>query len=256
MDNINDARNKNAGETRPPDEVIRLLHLIDLAHSNSTLPDPSRTPHPSAPQSSRTPVGITPNNIRLPGLSSLFPAYSSGRPEQAYPTPSPSTAVSPPNNDTPKYVSPYASPEWHAISTYFQAIHRGYTFHLKCNRHFFMVYNEKQIGQLLVEFQASLVENRPLTSVRECELFSASTIAAIFNRVQIPAGVSDAFYRASSERFGGWVLDQPLAAMRCCGLLGLSNLFQKATISVLYFGRIHCNQRTQASVLTVHQIWV
>jgi hypothetical protein len=153
-------------------------------------------------------------------------------------------------------VSPYASPEWHAISTYFQAIHRGYTFHLKCNRHFFMVYNEKQIGQLLVEFQASLVENRPLTSVRECELFSASTIAAIFNRVQIPAGVSDAFYRASSERFGGWVLDQPLAAMRCCGLLGLSNLFQKATISVLYFGRIHCTQRTQASVLTVQQIWV
>jgi hypothetical protein len=251
MDNINDARNSTAVETKPPDEVLRLLHLIDLAHSNSTPPDTtSRTPHPSAPQSSQSPVGNTPNKIRLPGLSSLFPAYSSGRPEQAYPTPSPSTAVSPPDSGTPKYLLPYASPEWHAISTYFQPIHRGYTFHLKCNRQFFMAYNEKQIGQLLVEFQASMAENRPLTSVRECELFSASTIAAIFNRVQIPAGVSDIFYRAASERIGNWVLDQPLAAMRCCALLGLSNLFQKATISVLYFGRIHCTYRMQATVLT------
>jgi hypothetical protein len=250
MDNITDARNNNSVEAKPPDEVVRLLHLIDLAHSNSTPPDTSRTPHPSAPPSSQTPVGNTPKNIRLPGLSSIFPAYSSGRPEQAYPTPSPSTAVSPPNNDTSKYVSPYASPEWRAISTYFQAIHRGYTFHLKCNRHFFMTYNEKQFGQLLVEFQASMAGDRPLTSVRECELFSASTIAAIFNRVQIPAGASDVFYRAASERIGSWVLDQPLAAMRCCALLGLSNLFQKATISVLYFGRMHCTYRMQATALT------
>jgi hypothetical protein len=251
MDNVNDARNSNAVETKPPDEVLRLLHLIDLAHTNSTPPDTSRTPHPyAAPQSSQTLVGNRQNNIRLPGLSALFPAYSSSRPEQAYPTPSPSAAVSPPNSDTLKYVSPYASPEWHAISTYFQAIHRGYTFHLKCNRHLFIAYNEKQIGQLLVEFQASMAENRALTSVRECELFSASTIAAIFNRVQIPAGVSDAFYRAASERIGDWVLDQPLAAMRCCALLGLSNLFQKATISVLYFGENHFASRTQVTVLT------
>jgi hypothetical protein len=245
----NNARNVVV-DTRPPDEVSRLLRLIDLAHSNSTPPDTSRSSYLATPQSSQTPVSNTPNSIRLPGLSALFPAFSSGRPEQAYPTPSPSTAVSPPNNDTPRYVSPYTSAEWHATSTYFQAIHRGYAFHLKCNRHFFVVYNEEQFGQLLVESQASLAERRPLTSVRECELFSASTIATIFNRVEIPAGVSDVFYRAASERIGDWVLDQPLAAMRCCGLLGLVNLFQKATISVLYFGKIYLTKRMQAAVLT------
>jgi hypothetical protein len=228
-----DARN-NGVETEPPAEVSRLLRLIHLAQNNSTPSDPRRTPHPPAPQ---TPASNTPNSIRLPGLSSLFPAFVSTRPEQAYPTPSPSTAVSPPNNATPKYVSPYASPpEWHAISTYFQAVQRGYSFHHKCNHHFFVACDEKQFGQLLVDFQASVAESRPLTNVRECELFSASAIAAIFNRVQIPARVSDVFYRAASERFGDWVLYQPLAAMRCCAHLGLANLFQKATISVLYFG--------------------
>lgn len=218
----------------PPDEVARLLRLLELAHSNSIPPDTTATS-----QSSSTHVANTPNGIRLPGLSALFPAFSSGRPDDVYPTPSPSTAVSPPDNGTPKYVSPYASPERHAIGTHFQSIHRGFSFHLKCNRHAFMVYNEKQFGQLLVEFQASLAEGRPLTGVRECELFSASVIAAVFNRVQIPAKVGDVFYRAASERIGGWVFNEPLAAMRCCAFLGLANLFQKATISVLYFGETY-----------------
>jgi hypothetical protein len=236
----NDAHKNAVGTKKPPDEVLRLLHLIDLAQNGSTPPDTSLTSHPPpAPQSSQTPEGSTPNSIRLPGLSSLFPAFSSTRREQAYPTPSPSTAVSPPNNNTPKYVSPYASPEWHAVSTYLQAIHRGYYFHHQCNHHLFVAYSKAQFGQLLVEAQASLAESRPLSNARECELFSASTIAAIFNRVQIPASVSDVFYRAASERIGDWVLDQPLAAMRCCAVLGLANLFQKATISVLYFGEVY-----------------
>lgn len=234
-----DAHDHAVGTKKPPDEVLRLLHLIGRAHNGSTPPDASLTPHPSAPQSSPTPESNTPNNIRLPGLSALFPAFSSSRAEQAYPTPSPSTAVSPPDIGTPKYVSPYTSPEWHAISTYFQAIHRGYAFHYQCNNHLFLAYSNPQFGQLLDDYQVSLAESRPLTSARECELFSASTIAAIFNRVQIPASVSDVFYRAASERIGDWVLESPLAAMRCCALLGLSNLFQKATISVLYFGEVY-----------------
>ena len=244
----NDALN-NAVGTKPPDEVLRLLHLIDLAHNgSSTPPDASHISHPPAPQSSQTPERNTPNSIRLPGLSSLFPAFSSSRVEQAYPTPSPSNAVSPPGNGAPKYVSPYASPEWHAISTYFQAVHRGYAFHYQCNNHLFVAYSKPDFGQLLAEYQVSLAESRPLTSARECELFSASTIAAIFNRVQIPASVSDVFYRAASERIGDWVLESPLAAMRCCALLGLSNLFQKATISVLYFGETYTvTNKIQAS---------
>jgi len=244
----------------PPDEVSRLLHLIELAHGNSTGPHTSRTSsHPLAPQppQAQPQVYDTPNNIRLPGLSALFPAFSSGRPDEAsaYPTPTSSNTVSPPNNDTVKYVSPYASPEWHAISTYILAIHRGFSFHRKCNRHAFMACDEGKFGQLINDYQASMTDSRPLTSVRECELFSASTIAAIFNRVQIPAGVGDVFYRAASERIGDWVLGQPVTAMRCCAMLGLVNLFQKATISVLYFGRIHCTGKRHAPALTTQQIW-
>lgn len=244
-----------AVDTEPLDEASCLLRLIDLAHGKSTPSDSGRTSHPAAPQPSQTSGSNTPNIIRLPGLSALFPAFSSGRPDEPYPTPSPSAAVSPPNNDRAKYVSPYASPEWHAINTYFQAVQRGFSFHLKCNRHAFVAYNDKQVGQLLVEFQASVAESRPLASSRACELFSASAIAAVFNRVEIPAGVSDVFYRAASERVGDWVLDQPLAAMRSCALLGLVNLFQKATISVLYFGKMSRTDMIQAPALRSPQIW-
>lgn len=241
--------------TEPPDEVLRLLRLIELAHGSSTPPQRSReTSRTSSRLSAPLPPHAqlhgrdTPNSIRLPSLSALFPAFSPGRPDEAsaYPTPAPSSTVSPPNNDKASYVSPYASPEWHAISTYLLAIHRGFSFHRKCNRHAFIAYDEKQFGQLLIDYQAGVAGSRPLDSVRECELFSASTIAATFNRVQIPAGVGDVFYRAAAERFGDWVLDEPVTAMRCCAMLGLANLFQKATISVLYFGRIYCTSKVQA----------
>ena len=122
------------------------------------------------------------------------------------------------------------------MSTHLEAVHRGFAFHRKCNRHAFIAYDETQVDRLLEEFQSSIAETRQLSEIKTCELFSVSVIAATFNRVEIPAETSDMFYKVASERIGNWVLSQPLTAMRCCALLGLANLFQKATISLLYFG--------------------
>lgn len=122
------------------------------------------------------------------------------------------------------------------MSTHLEAVRRGFDVYRKCNRHAFIAYDEAQVDRLLEEFQNHPAENRPLNDVKTCELFSVGVIAATFNRVEIPAEVSDLFYKVASERVGSWVLSQPLTAMRCCALLGLANLFQKATISLLYFG--------------------
>lgn len=90
--------------------------------------------------------------------------------------------------------------------------------------------------RLLNEYQGSIVENRLTNDVNTCEVFSVAVISATFNRVEIPAEIGDLFYKVASDQIGDWVMSQPLTAMRCCALLGLANLFQKATISILYFG--------------------
>lgn len=81
-----------------------------------------------------------------------------------------------------------------------------------------------------------MAENRSLPEVKDSEIYSACVMAFTFNRMKIPAAASDVFYRAAFERIGSWVHDQPLVAMKCCGLLVLANVFLKVTISLLYFG--------------------
>ena len=93
-----------------------------------------------------------------------------------------------------------------------------------------------QADLLLEEFQNSTADSRQLNEIKTCELFSVSVIAATFNRLEIPADVSDLFYEGAAGRIGSWMLSQPLTAMRCCALIGLANVFQKASISILYFG--------------------
>jgi hypothetical protein len=146
------------------------------------------------------------------------------------------TAFSP-ANDSPGHTTPHVLPEQQAMSSHLQAVRRGFAFHRKCNGHVFVAFDETQVDRLIENFKDGLADGGPLTEIKTCEVFSVGVIAAIFNRVEIPAEVGDLFYKAASERIGKWVLSQPLTAMRCCALLGLANLFQKATISLLYFGR-------------------
>jgi hypothetical protein len=217
----------------PVEEVSRLLHLIDQVHGDSV---------PSVAAYTRQQLMPLPDDardgIRLPGLSALFPAFSSDRSRSlsVYSTPSSGTVLSPADNISPGYLTPSVSPEQHAMSTRLEAVRRGFAFHRTCNRHAFIAYDEPQVERLLESFQNGIADNWPLTDIKTCEVFSVGVIAAIFNRVEIPAEIGDLFYKAASERIGKWVLNQPLTAMRCCALLGLANLFQKATISLLYFG--------------------
>lgn len=225
-----------AQETRAPaEEVSNLLHLIDQVHGGSASPAADYT---QLRYATPTPDD-TRDGIRLPGLSAIFPAFSSGRSKDstAYPTPeSAGTRFSPPNR-SPGHSSPYLLPEQQALNTHLEGVRRGYAFHRKCNQHAFRVYDEAQVDRLLEEFQHGIAEKRLLTDVKTCELFSVCVMSATFNRVDIPADVSDIFYKVATERIGSWVLTQPLTAMRCCALLGLANLFMKATISLLYFGK-------------------
>ena len=228
------ARNKVHELSVPSEEVSRLLHLIDQVHGGSAPPAAGHTQFQYT-----TPIPDDKRDgIRLPGLSAIFPAFSSGRSESvsAYPTPMSSDTVLSPAAHFPGQNSSHISPEQHAMTVNLEAVRRGFAFHRKCNRHAFIAYDETQVGRLLEEFQSSVADNTPLNESKLCELFSVGVIAATFNRVEIPAETSDLFYRAASERISNWVLSQPLTAMRCCALLGLANLFQKATISLLYFG--------------------
>ena len=227
----------------PSEEVSRLLHLIDQVHggggggSASPAADYARlhyaTPTPDEKR----------DGIRLPGLSAIFPAFSSGRSGSvsagsvsAYPTPMSSDSVLSSAGHSPGQNSSYVSAEQHAMSTHLEALRRGFAFHRRCNRHAFVAYDQMQVDLLLEEFQNSTADCRQLNEIKTCELFSVSVIAATFNRLEIPADVSDLFYKVAAERIGSWVLSQPLTAMRCCALMGLANLFQKASISILYFG--------------------
>lgn len=178
------------------------------------------------------------DGIHLPGFAVIFPSFSSVRSNSAsaYPTPTSLGTAFPPSNRSPARASSHVPQEQHVFNEYLEAIRRGFAVHRECNRYAFTAYNEMQVDQLLNEFQGSMTDNEPLDEVRTCEVFSVGVISATFNRVEIPAKVGDLFYQVASEGLGVWVSNQPLAAMRCCGLLGLANLFQKATVSLLYFG--------------------
>lgn len=223
----------------PTDEAAKLVHLIDRNRSSSF---PSSAASHS-PFGGSNPQQAYRDGLQLPGLSALFPAFSSsnhGNGASAYPTPTSDSSASPnktPTNRTPTYVSPYASPEQHALITHIDAVRRGFAFHRQCNRQSFVAYNESQAEQVLKEFQGSVADGRTLPDSKLCEVFSIAVMASTFNRVQIPAQVADVFYQAASDRIGTWVLSEHVPAMRCCGLLGLSNLFRKATVSLLYFGK-------------------
>jgi hypothetical protein len=235
---ISPARNKLHDFQAPSEEVSRLLHLIDQVQGGGGTG--SASPAADYPQLRyATPIpDDRRDGIRLPGLSAIFPAFSSGRKSSisAYPTPLSSDTVLSSAGQSPSSNSSYLSAEQHAMSTHLEAVRRGFAFHRKCNRHAFVAYDEMQVDRLIEEFQDSVADCRQLNEVKTCELFSVSVIAATFNRVEIPADISDLFYKVAAERIGVWVLSQPLTAMRCCALIGLANLFQKASISILYFG--------------------
>jgi hypothetical protein len=218
----------------PAEEVSRLLHLIDQVHGGSVSPATDYT----NPQRATPIPDDTRDGIRLPGLSALFPAFSSGRSRgvSSYPTPMSSDTSFSPINNSPGHMSPHILPEQQAMSTYLEAVRRGFAFHRKCNHFVFVAYDDAQAERLLENFKSIIADGGPFNEIKICELFSVGVIAAIFNRVEIPAEVGDLFYKMASERIGSWVLSQPLTAMRCCALLGLANLFQKATVSLLYFG--------------------
>lgn len=223
----------------PSEEVSRLLHLIDQVHGTGG-GGGSASPAADYPQlhyATPIPDGRR-DGIRLPGLSAIFPAFSSGRSGSvsAYPTPTSSDTVLSSTGHSPGQTSTYLSAEQHAMSTHLEAVRKGFAFHRKCNRHAFIAYDQMQVDRLIEEFQDSIADSRQLNETKTCELFSVSVIAATFNRVEIPAEISDLFYKVAAEGIGVWVLSQPLTAMRCCALIGLANLFQKASISILYFG--------------------
>lgn len=233
------ASNDKSQTPTPADEVSQLHCLIEQARDKPA-------PHGGTQDAARHPLALATieqnrTTVQLPRLSAIFPAFSSGRNagQPGYPTPgpTPSGTTSSSNTDTPRpYTSPYVSPEQHALSTLLPGVRHGLAFHRKYTRFAFIAYDDKQFEQLMVEFEASVAENRSLTDVKECEIYSACVMASTFNRIEIPADASDIFYRAAFDRIGPWVHDQPLVAMKCCGLLGLANVFLKATISLSYFG--------------------
>lgn len=226
-------------EASPADQVSRLLQLIDRARGNS--PQAASTSYPPHNYAALSQVEIPQQNgLRLPGVSAIFPGFSSScrnAQEASYPTPPDDLSLSPHKSAPPAYVSPYTPPEQHALLTQLGAVRRGFAFHRKCNRHSFIAYSEAQADELLSEFQSSVTEGRTLPDSKLCEVFSIALISSTFNRVQISPQSADLFYRAASERVDTWVFSEPMAAMRCCALLGLSNIFQKATVSLLYFGK-------------------
>lgn len=225
------------GRENPPplDEVSHLIQLINRARGSSF----PATDYASF-YNDRTSLDNVQDDIRLPGLSALFPAFSSrssncSNGASAYPTPNSDTLRSPADKPA-AYVSPYASPHRYALITHLEAVRRGFAFHRKCNRYAFIAYDDPEADELLNEFQASVTKNRSLPDSKLCAIFSIAVISSTFNRVQIPAQAADVFYRAATERIGNWMHSQHLTAMRCCALLGLANLFRKATVSLLYFG--------------------
>lgn len=208
-------------------EERRILHLMrqtaemQLQTTQDELQvGPSMTPTP------------LPNGVRLPILSSLFPSIpsppSGDSSTSPYPTPvSPATPLS---SGGPKQLDLY-------IVSNIDAIRRGFAFHRQCNRHAFVCYDEAQADALLGQLQNSVVHGQFLTSDKLCGIYSIAAVSALFNRVEISSQWGDLMYQAASERLGDWIHDEPLTGMRCCGLLGLVDLFQKAAISVLYYGK-------------------
>lgn len=224
------------GRENPPpiDEVSQLIQLITTARESSF---PATDFTPSYLQKGS--LDIANDQLRLPGLSAIFPGFSTkcGNDASSYPTPNSETLRSPADR-APAYVSPYASPDQYALITHLDAVRRGFAFHRKCNRYAFFAYDDDEAEQLLNEFQSSINENRSLSDSRLCEILSIAVISSTFNRVQIPAKTADVFYNGATERMGSWVHGQHLTAMRCCALLGLANIFRKATVSLLYFGKV------------------
>jgi hypothetical protein len=217
--------------TAPAIEISRLHYLIDQVRGDLS---PAGTDYGRQQYTAWT-LEDSRDGIHLPGFAVIFPTFSSVRSNSAsaYPRPtSPGTAFLP-NNRSPAHASSH-----HVFKDYLGAIRRGFAVHRQCNRYAFTAYDEMQVDHLLKEFLGSMIDNQPLDEIRTCEAFSVGVISATFNRVEIPAKVGDLFYQVASGGLGVLVSNssQPLAAIRCCGLLGLANLFQKATVSLLYFG--------------------
>lgn len=220
--------------TAPAIEISRLHYLIDQVRGDWS---PAGTDYGRQQYTAWTLDDLR-DGIHLPGFAVIFPTFSSVRSNSvpACPTPTSLGTAFPPSNGSPEHASSHLPQEQHVFNDYLEAIRRGFAVHRKCNRYAFTAYDEMQVDHLLNEFQGSMINNQPLDEIRTCEAFSVAVISATFNRVEIPAKVGDLFYQVASEGLGVWISNQPLAAMRCCGLLGLANLFQKATVSLLYFG--------------------
>lgn len=209
-------------------EERRLLRLM-----RQTLDMQTQSPLHEDPRhrASRTPTPAS-NGVRLPALSTLLPSIpsppSGSSSGECYPTPrSPAT---PSRSTAPRQLDQY-------IITNLDAIWRGFEFHRHCNRHAFVCYDEAQAEALLSQLQVSVVHGQFLTSEKLCEIYTVAAVSALFNRVEVPSEWGDLMYQAATERLGDWIHDEPLTGMRCCGLLGLVDLFQKAAISVLYYGQ-------------------
>ena len=215
-------------------EISNLLHLIDQSHICSL---PTKTTDLASHRVAAL-AKSSRNGIRLPAFPTVFPALSPhcSTGELAYPTPNAYDGVSSMRKHSATEVTDIIR-EQEALSTHLDAVRRGFAFHRNCNRYAFVAYDEGQAEELLVEFETSIANSQFIPETRLCEIFSIALIASVFNRVQIPAQIADVFYRAASGRIGEWMFIDSLAAMRCCALLGLSNVFQKATISLLYFGK-------------------
>jgi len=190
-------------------------------------------PSPRDSTQASSPTNLAPTSlssrVRLPRLSSLFPSL-------------PSLPSGESSGDS--YLKPQSGlhfsssrPLENYIVTNLDAIRRGFEFHRQCNRHIFVCFDEARANDLLDQLQRSLACSHSLTSETLCQIFSIAAISAQFNRVEIPSEYGDLLYQAATDRLGDWVHDEPLTGMRCCGMLGLLDLFQKAAISVLYLGK-------------------
>lgn len=174
------------------------------------------------------------DSIRLPSLRDLFPGFLSSRSgvALAYPT----TTDCFHQREMASDGSAHPSSRQHLLITHLDAVRRGFAFHRECNRHNFIAFDEAQAEDLLACFKCSVAESQTLSDTKLCEVFSIAAIASTFNLVEIPATVADLFYQAASDHMGTWIYSDHMSAMRCCALLGLSNLLRKATVSLLYFG--------------------
>ena len=210
-------------------EISNLLYLIEQAQISHS---PARTKNHLSHHAA-TSAKSARNGIRLPTFSTVFPTLG----ELAFTAPSAYISTFFMDKHTTSESTDIVR-EQRALSTHLEAVRRGFAFHRKCNPYAFVAYHEDQAERLLVEFETSTANTQFIPESRLCEIFSIAVISSVFNRVQIPARIADVFYQAASGRIGEWVFTDSLAAMRCCALLGLVNIFQKATVSLLYFGMI------------------